>query len=113
MKKILLILLSITILFLSFLFYSGGDNTDNNNLIDERLLFAIQKSDDYITYQSVFLSLSSKLITNGICTIEDFQEWGGWMRSTNKGPRYYFTYCGGPNLDNRIYINVLTNEYSH
>jgi hypothetical protein len=37
---------------------------------------------------------------------------GGWMKSTNKGPSVYFTYCGGMRASNRIYLDVRSGETS-
>ncbi|EPW6982130.1 SH3 domain-containing protein [Vibrio parahaemolyticus] len=60
-----------------------------------RLEAAIDDSDDYASYKTTFLSVSRELINSGICSIEDFEYQGGWIRSVNYKPRkVYFTYCG-------------------
>lgn len=68
---------------------------------------AIKSSDDFLKYQSVFVSASEKLIKYGKCSLGDFKEIGGWWRSTNHKPKpVYFTYCGGMTKSNRIYLNA-------
>ncbi len=72
---------------------------------------AIKTSDDFSKYQSVFISASEKLINNGNCRLSDFEEMGGWMRSSNHKPKsVYFTYCGGMTKSNRIYLNTTTGK---
>jgi hypothetical protein len=72
---------------------------------------AIKSSDDFLKYQSVFVSVSEQLIKIGKCSLGDFRETGGWWRSTNHKPKpIYFTYCGGMTKSNRIYLNAATGE---
>lgn len=76
------------------------------NHITQRLVRALSHSDDYAKYKSVFLKVSEQLIQSGRCEIEDFEEFGGWVRSQNyKLDVIYFTYCGGYNTSYRIYLN--------
>ena len=70
---------------------------------------ALRKSDDYNRYRSKFLKASKLLIDKGYCTIADFEEVGGWWRSTRMKSTY-FTYCGELHLRNRLYLNVETGK---
>ncbi len=73
---------------------------------------SLEASDDYEKYHKSFISVSEQLIKNGTCTIKDFNDQGGWARSTTKGKGVYFTYCGGMRLSNKVYINVITGKIS-
>lgn len=76
---------------------------------DSPVANAIKSSDDISKYQSVFISISEQLIKTGTCSLDDFKEMGGWLKSTNHKPRpVYFTYCGGMTKSNRIYLDVAT-----
>ena len=73
---------------------------------------AIGESDDHHQYGSQFLTAARKLIEDGRCTVADFKEMGGWMRSTTKR-KTYFTYCGGmTHINNRIYLDVATGQFT-
>jgi hypothetical protein len=72
---------------------------------------ALEASDDYEKYHESFISRSEQLIKNGTCTIKDFNDQGGWARSTTRGKGVYFTYCGGMRLSNKVYINVITGNF--
>lgn len=68
---------------------------------------AIQSSDDFQLHKGGFLKATSTLIDNGTCTLADFREMGGWVRSQSHKPKpVYFTYCGGMTVSNRIYLDV-------
>lgn len=69
-------------------------------------------SDDYRTYAEAFAKAAEALITSGRCTRTDFEEVGGWFKSTVNHPNQpvYFTYCGGWTLQNRLYLNAETGE---
>lgn len=72
---------------------------------------ALSQSNDYRKYSSQFIAASKKLIEQGKCTLGDFKEMGGWVRSTNNGSKpIYFTYCGGFTKQNRIYLNVANGK---
>ena len=75
---------------------------------DSSIASAISKSDDYSKYEQEFLEASKKLLTDGECSLKDFEEMGGWMKSTTtyKDKPVYFTYCGGMSRSNRIYVNT-------
>ena len=72
----------------------------------------VKGSDDYQIYRTQFAKAARQLITDGTCTESDFQEMGGWMASTNRGPGMYFTYCGGMTLSNKIYLDTKSGKTS-
>ena len=67
---------------------------------------AIANSDDFHLYKDKFVSHSQALINKGKCSIADFKEMGGWLKSTSGGKSSYFTYCGGFSLQNKVYIDI-------
>lgn len=72
---------------------------------------AISKSDDYQIHRARFFSAANKLILDKKCTLEDFNEIGGWLKSSTHPNGYiYFTYCGGKTIASRIYLNTQTEE---
>lgn len=72
---------------------------------------ALSHSDDYRQYKEQFLASSKKLIKQGKCTVRDFVENGGWIRSTSKKLKpVYFMYCGGFRIQNRLYLNAATGK---
>lgn len=69
----------------------------------------IEKSDDALRYREQFNSAANSLIAQGLCSASDFQEMGGWVKSTtHRDKPIYFTYCGGMTAENRIYLDVST-----
>lgn len=77
---------------------------------DEKL---VAQSDDFAQYRKEFTTAARKLIDDGRCTADDFEEMGGWVKSTNERDRpIYFTYCGGMTIANRLYLNTATGEIS-
>ena len=72
----------------------------------------VSGSDDYAAYKDAFAKAASGLIANGSCSRADFEEMGGWLKSSLRGAEepVYFTYCGGLTLDDRIYFNASTGE---
>jgi hypothetical protein len=72
---------------------------------------ALKSSDNYLRYKKSFIKASENLIKEKTCTVNDFKEMGGWMRSPDYSPKpIFFTYCGGMIKENRIYLNVKTGE---
>ncbi|MCA0200483.1 MAG: hypothetical protein LCH56_06540 [Proteobacteria bacterium] len=68
---------------------------------------ALTGSDDFKKYRAAFVKSSAQLIASGQCALEDFENVGGWVKSTNHSNEpVYFTYCGGMTNANRIYLNV-------
>ena len=61
----------------------------------------IRKSDDYNLYANVFLRTAKRLVNAGSCSIRDFKNNGGWIRSATY-PSVYFTYCGQAVTNNRV-----------
>ncbi len=72
---------------------------------------AMQGSDDYGIYKDAFESASTQLVADGTCSVRNFAEMGGWLRSSSFKPRpVYFTYCGEMVESNRIYLDVDSGE---
>ena len=73
---------------------------------------AIQKSDDFVLHNNAFIKATVSLVRSGQCTTGELAELGGWMKSVinHKTEPVYFTYCGGMNRSNRIYLNVETQQ---
>lgn len=69
----------------------------------------LKGSDDFTKHKKVFMAASTKLIQDRKCSLADFREMGGWVRSTNAPSKpVYFTYCGGMTVSNRIYLDAST-----
>ncbi|WP_417419106.1 hypothetical protein [Hoeflea sp.] len=64
----------------------------------------IGQSDDFRLHRDAFVKATDELIASGTCRASDFEEWGGWMKSSNKGAGIYFSYCGGGS--DRIYLDI-------
>jgi hypothetical protein len=68
---------------------------------------AIEGSDDYFKYRKIFLEASESLIDSGRCSLSEFKNAGGWVRSGSQKPRkVYFVFCGGYHNSNRLYLDV-------
>ena len=69
----------------------------------------VRQSDDFTQYRPAFVRAANELIYSGRCTPRDFEEQGGWMKSSNhRNEAVYFTYCGEMTVANRIYLNAET-----
>ncbi|MEZ9951643.1 SH3 domain-containing protein [Vibrio splendidus] len=69
------------------------------------------KSDDLKLHKETFRNTVAELISDGECDPSDFEELGGWVKSVKYSDRdVYFIYCGGLSLENKIYLDVNTNE---
>ncbi len=80
---------------------------ENREILDSYL----SKSDDLKLHQEKFRNTVAKLISEGECDPSDFEELGGWVKSVKYSDRdVYFIYCGGLSLENKIYLDVNTNE---
>ncbi|CAH6837445.1 conserved hypothetical protein [Vibrio chagasii] len=80
---------------------------ENKEILDSYLV----KSDDLKLYQETFRNSVAKLISEGECEPGDFEELGGWVKSVRyKDRNVYFIYCGGLSLENKIYLDINTNE---
>ena len=93
--------------------YLSSDRPTNNKLIDysSPLTKAISSSQDYSKNKDIFLSVSAKLIDQRECKLSDFEEMGGWMRSSNHKPKpIYFTYCSAKKANDRIYLDATTGK---
>ena len=71
----------------------------------------IAASDDLVQFEEMFLTTTDKLLNDGSCSPVDFEELGGWVKSTKYADRdVYFIYCGGLKLADKIYLDVRTGE---
>ncbi len=71
----------------------------------------VEGSDDYLEFEDIFLNTTDKLLQERTCSPVDFEELGGWVRSTKYTDRdVYFVYCGGLKLADKIYLDVRTGE---
>ena len=71
---------------------------------DEKL---VAGSDDFGRYRRAFVKAARTLIDDGRCSAGDFEENGGWMKSSNhRDEPIYFMYCGGFTVANRIYLDA-------
>lgn len=70
----------------------------------------VSGSDDYGRFGDAFAEAAADLIQSGQCSRADFEEMGGWYKSTTRHPNepIYFTYCGGMTAANRLYLNAET-----
>ncbi len=69
----------------------------------------IAGSDDLVQFEEMFLKTTDKLLNDGSCTPVDFEELGGWVKSTKYADKdVYFIYCGGMKLADKIYLDVRT-----
>ncbi|PKG39734.1 SH3 domain-containing protein [Psychromonas sp. Urea-02u-13] len=83
-----------------YLSYTKPTDAFTNNTQLEK---SIKNSDNYSQYRKNFILVSDKLIKQGRCSIADYKEMGGWVRSTTHKPKpMYFTYCDG----SKVYINA-------
>jgi hypothetical protein len=70
----------------------------------------VNRSDDYRKYKDIFANTASDLIASGRCTAQDFKE-TGWVKSINqKDSPVYFVYCGGMDIQHRLYLNAATGD---
>lgn len=80
---------------------------ESKEILDSYLV----KSDDLKIHQEKFRNVIAKLISGGECAPSDFEELGGWVKSVKYSNRdVYFIYCGGLSLENKIYLDVNSNE---
>lgn len=89
--------------------YLSSSKPEDNFSSNTPLENAIKGSDNYSLYRENFIKLSKELIDQGRCSVADYKEMGGWIRSSNHKPQpIYFTYCGGFSKGNKVYINAET-----
>lgn len=73
----------------------------------------VSESDDFARYRTAFAKAAQSLITQRRCTERDFQEMGGWVKSSShRNQSIYFTYCGGATVANRQYWTQIRARYS-
>ncbi|MCL9773665.1 hypothetical protein [Vibrio methylphosphonaticus] len=66
------------------------------------------KSDDFNQHQERFIEASTELLESKRCRLYDFEQVGGWIKSLNHPDDVYFTYCGGIEVSNKVYLNTTT-----
>jgi hypothetical protein len=87
--------------------YLSSRKPEDDFSSDTPLEKAIEGSNNYSLYRDNFIRLSEKLIDQGRCSVADYKEMGGWLRSSNHKPKpIYFTYCGGFSKGNKVYIDA-------
>ena len=85
----------------------SADNFMNNTPLEK----SIKSSDNYAEHRDNFINISIELINSGTCSLADYKEQGGWVRSSSHKPKpIYFTYCGGISKNNKVYINAKTGK---
>ncbi len=71
----------------------------------------VEKSDDFKQFFEMFTHKADELLKQGICSPEDFEELGGWVRSNRfEGRDVYFVYCGGLKQQNKVYLDAHSGE---
>jgi len=70
---------------------------------------AISGSDSYSLHKEAFNKAAGELIHSGVCSLSEFKEMGGWVRSYNfrKRAAVFFLYCDGRNM----YLNAITGKH--
>lgn len=76
--------------------------------VNPYLIQLISKSDDYEKYKPMFVSVSNRLVKEGICEYKDFSRANGWIEVYKD--KIYFLYCGKIKRSNKIYFNAITGE---
>lgn len=67
----------------------------------------VSQSDDFAEHRAAFVKAAQSLIADQRCSAADFEEIGGWLKSSNhRDEPIYFTYCGGMTVANRIYLDA-------
>lgn len=67
----------------------------------------VSGSDDFARYRAVFVQATQRLLADRRCVAADFEEMGGWVKSSSHGAKpIYFTYCGGRNVRDRLYLDA-------
>ncbi|USD63948.1 hypothetical protein [Vibrio sp. SCSIO 43136] len=76
-----------------------------------RLEGQIDESEDFMELRDIFMVETQKLIDSGRCDYDDFEVTKGWWKSTDYAQQpVYFTYCGGLERSDKIYLNVDSRE---
>ena len=79
--------------------------------IDSKVQALLKGSDDFDSNGEEFVTASVGLVNSGTCTLKDFVEGSGWIRSTSKGEGIYFLYCGNHlHRSGRLYLNAKTGK---
>ncbi len=71
---------------------------------------AIKNSDDFERNKEIFIKAASVLVNNGALTLEDFKDFGGWVRSVTSSYCYFVYRKDRITLEDRFYVNTMTNQ---
>jgi hypothetical protein len=72
----------------------------------------IRGTDDFEQNEERFIDLTMQVIATEDCSQEDIQILGGWIRSlTYSEEPVYYTYCGGIEPQNKLYLNLASGEW--
>jgi hypothetical protein len=74
----------------------------------QAIISYIDKSDDFSEHDEAFIKATQTLLVEKQCRASDFVEIGGWVKSINYKNDVYFTYCGGLETSDKIYLDVKT-----
>ena len=77
---------------------------------DAEIQEAISKSDDYEIHRVAFTEAAVSLLASRQCGRYELTQYGGFVKAQGdyKNQPVYFTYCGGSNVSNRIYLDIST-----
>ena len=97
----------------SFILFSGirSQSIVYGNTIRSEAAEGLAQSDDFSIHRKAFEEAARELIKGGRCSRVDIAEWGGFVKSVNRGPGHYFIYCGGLAVQNRVYIRISGDGY--
>ncbi len=71
----------------------------------------LRASDDFEANESRFIELTNELLLSGQCSEADLAQVQGWIRSFNYPDEpIYYTYCGGLEVDDKLYLNLATGQ---
>jgi hypothetical protein len=76
----------------------------------QAIISYIEKSDDFSQHDEAFIKATQLLLAEKQCRAHDFVEIGGWVKSINYEDDVYFTYCGGLETSDKIYLDVKTGK---
>jgi hypothetical protein len=67
----------------------------------------IASTDDFEQYEARFIELTDSVLQSKQCSEEDLTQLKGWIRSFNYPDEpIYYSYCGGLEVEDKLYINL-------
>lgn len=96
----------------------SGDTSVTTNVraplfvTDAQIQAAIAGSDDYELHKTTFTKAARYLLETRRCKQAELIEFGGFVKAQGdkKNKPFYFTYCGGIEVKNRLYIDAETGK---